>query len=367
MDLLDRLGLDHPILQAGMAGGIATPELVAAVSRAGALGTLGLVPPARLRADLRRARELDGGRAPAVGLLLPFTRPEHVEACLAERPRAVVLFFGFAREIVERLRGAGIPVIHQVGTPAEARRALAEGADALVAQGLEAGGHLLARAPRREALDAVLAVAGGAPVIAAGGIATRADVEAALAAGAAAVACGSRFLLTEEAGAHPAYQRRVLGAPRTLVTRLFGLGWRARHRVVPNRATDRWCDADGREPWLLAGVQRLGEAVARRSSGEGDGAASVLGRQRLGVPLFSPVSLRPGMDEALAEVTPLYAGEGVRWMDRVIPAAEAVALLAASAVAVPDGGDDLLLDGRGNVARAGRRSPPSRRREPSPS
>lgn len=240
-DLQDRLSLEHPVVQAGMGGGIATGTLAGAVSAAGGLGTVGILPPAKLAGELRRARALAPGKPVAVNLLLPFTKQAHVQACIDGRADAVVLFFGRAPAVVARLRDAGILVLHQVGDAAGARAALEDGADGLIAQGIEAGGHLQAVRPLDEALPEVLGVADGRPVLAAGGIGTAARSRALLDAGAAAVVAGTRFLLTEECEAHPEYQRRVLGATRTVETELFGLGWPARHRVVPNAATDRWC------------------------------------------------------------------------------------------------------------------------------
>ena len=96
--------------------------------------------------------------------------------------------------------------------------------------------------------------------------------------------------------------------------------------MAPNLATERWCDEQGAEPWLLAPVQRLAEVVARLSAPP-ESATRAAERQRLSLPFYTPASLRPGMPESLLEVTPLYAGEGVRAIHRVIPAAEAVAEL----------------------------------------
>ena len=328
MDLLDRLGIEHPVLQSGMGGGLATPELCAAVSCAGGLGAIGILPPAELAADLARARDLAGARPIAANLLLPFTTAAHVDVVIAARVRAVVLFYGFRPDVVRRLRDAGVMVLHQVGTAEEARRALADGADALIAQGVEAGGHLLGVEPREATLARVLEVAGAAPVVAAGGIAGARDLRAALGAGAAAVLCGSRFLLTEESGAHPAYKQRVLGATRTLVTRLFGLGWCAPHRVVPNRATTRWCDADGREPRLLEWAQRGTEGALQRLP-QSKRTLSIAARQRPWLPLYGPMSARPWMAEESIETTPLYAGVCVREIHRIVPAKEALAELVA--------------------------------------
>jgi NAD(P)H-dependent flavin oxidoreductase YrpB (nitropropane dioxygenase family) len=312
-----------------MGGGLATPELCAAVSRAGGLGAIGILPPAAFAADLRRARDLAGDRPIAANLLLPFTTAAHVDVVVAAGVRAVVLFYGFRPDVVRRLHDAGVVVLHQVGTAEEAWRALADGADVLIAQGVEAGGHLLGVEPRETTLPRILDVASAAPVVAAGGIAGAHALRAALGAGAAAVMCGSRFLLTEESGAHPAYKQRVLGAPRTLVTRLFGLGWCARHRVVPNLAMARWCDADGREPKLLEWMQRGAERLLQRLP-QSKETYAIAGHQRPWLPLYSPVSAWPWMPAESVEVTPLYAGVCVREIHRIISAAEAVAELVAS-------------------------------------
>ena len=323
--LRERLGIDYPIIQAGMGGGTAGPELVAAVSRAGALGSLGIEPVRHFAAGLRKARELSGGRPISANLLMPFTSRAHVDACIDEKVVAAVLFFGFNPEFVARLRAAGIFVLHQVGTVAEARRALADGADGLVVQGLEAGGHLLGVEPAAQALPRILSVAGGKPVLVSGGIADASDVSAAVAAGAAGVMAGSRFLLTEEAMAHPGYKPRVRGAERTLVTRLFGIAWPARHRVVPNQATERWAP-NGEEPIWVSALQRASRVLQMLPMS--NALIRVVMLQRVGLPFYTPASPLRWMEDRVCEVTPLYAGESARRIHKVIPAAQAVAELA---------------------------------------
>jgi len=322
VDLLARLRLERPVVQAGMGGGLAGAPLAAAVSAAGGLGTVGLVPdPRAFAAELRRARDRVGGRPLAANLLVPFLRRGHVDACLACGVDAVVLFCGRAPGAVARLRAAGVVVLQQVGTVSQARRALADGADGLIAQGAEAGGHVLGVEPTLAALTRLLAVGGDAPVLAAGGIAGRAAARAALDAGAAAVVAGTRFLLTDECRAHPEYKARALGATRTLRTLLFSAGWADPHRVLPNAATDRWCTPGARGPApalllnraLAPAVRRLPPSVARH--------------QRLGLPFFSPAPPLAGADPRFLEIAPLYAGVCAREIDRVVPAAEAVALL----------------------------------------
>ncbi|MGO9835736.1 MAG: NAD(P)H-dependent flavin oxidoreductase [Polyangiaceae bacterium] len=326
MDLLGRLRLERPVLQAGMGGGLATAELAAAVSRAGGLGTIGFAGTKQLAREVRRARELAPRRPVAVNLLLPFRRPSHIEVCVAEKVDAVVLFFGFDPGAVARLRAAGILVLHQVGTVEEARRAIAEGADALVAQGREAGGHLLATKSARAFLPEALEAAAGRPVVLAGGIADADDVRAALAGGAAAVLCGSRFLLTTECPAHPEYKRKVLGATRTLETTLFGVGWPARHRVVPNAATDRWCAPDGTPRRIVRALTRMSASLARVAPLDRAGLLPRL--QRVAIPLFGPEAPLEGADARFVEITPLYAGTCVQRIGAVVSAEEAVRALA---------------------------------------
>lgn len=326
MDVLDRLRLDHPVLQAGMGGGVSGPELAAAVAAAGGLGTLSLASPTAWRTGFRRIREQAPGRAVAVNLLMPFTRPHHVRACLDARVDVAVLFFGGDADLVARLHEGGVFVLAQVGTLAEATTALGHGVDGLVAQGVEAGGHLLGREPALAFLSRVRAVAGTRPVFVAGGIATADDTRRALSEGADGVAAGTRFLLTPESRAHPEYKQRVLASPTTMETTLFGFGWPARHRVVANAATRRWLRADGSVRRLPAVLNAVSGPVARVV---GDGLAARLPTmQRAWLPLLAPAPPLAGMPDEAVESNPLYAGETASRIDRLVPAAEAVALLA---------------------------------------
>jgi nitronate monooxygenase len=322
MDVADRLQLDVPVVQAGLGGGLARSELAAAVSAAGGLGTLGILPPPLLRRELRRAREAAPGRPVAVNLLMPYVVPEHVDVCATERPTVAVLFCGHSRDLVTRLREAGVTVLHQVGSVDGARRALADGADGLVLQGVEAGGHVLATQPLRRLLPQVRALGAGLPVLAAGGVVDASDVVDLQARGADAVVAGTRFLLTEECWAHPGYLQRVVESQTTVITRLFGAGWRDPHRVVPNAAVRRWCADDGRERWLPRAVTTATLPAARRVPMTRAGRMKRL--QRVGIPLFSPAALLRGEDAAGLETTPLYAGDGVARLTDVVPAAEAV-------------------------------------------
>jgi nitronate monooxygenase len=266
---LEKMGLERPVVQAGMAGGVAGGDLAGAVSAAGGLGTVGMMTPRAFAAALAEAHRKAPGRPVAANLLVPFIKRAHVAACLEANAALVVLHGGFAPRFLARLRAGGVPVFYTVGTVQQARRALAEGADGLVVQGVEAGGHLVGVEPLVDALARILEVTDGKPVLAAGGVADAADVRRVLAAGAAAAVAGTRFLLTAESGAHRAYRERVLAADRTLVTLLFEL-WLAvapqgdsqrGHRAVVSRRSTRAA--------LDAPCQRA-QRPARRRSPAGD-------------------------------------------------------------------------------------------------
>ncbi len=327
MDLLDRLGLEHPIAQAGMGGGTSGAELAGAVSGAGGLGTVGIMlAPQEMHDEIVRARAIAPGRPMAVNLLMPFARKSHVQACVDAGADCVVLFCGFDAGMVELLHAAGVLVLQQVGTVAQAARALRDGADGLIAQGIEAGGHLLGVEAALEFLPKALEVAGDRPVLLAGGIAEAVDVRRALDAGAAAAVAGTRFLLTEECAAHPAYKRRVLGATDTIETLLFSVAWHERHRVVPNAATERWCRGSVLGPGPVRTLNRIAAPLLR--SLPPSMSARALRMQRRSLPFYGPASILQGMDERLVEVTPLYAGESAGRIGSIVPAALAVRELA---------------------------------------
>lgn len=325
MDIADRLRLDVPVGQAGMGGGLAGAELAGAVARAGGLGTLGIDTPQRLRTSIERVRAQAPDRAVAVNLLMPFVHRRHVAVCVDARVDAVVLAFGEKRGLVEHLREAGIFVFVMVGTDAQAGAAIAVGADGLIAQGREAGGHLVGTMAALDFLPRARAAAAGRPVFVAGGIATGADTRAALDAGASGVIAGTRFLLTREANASRAYQQRILQADKTIETNLFGLSWPLRHRVVPNAATRRWCDRNGKAKTLPAALN----AASRPLSALGYFDAGPLMRlQSPALPFFTPLAPVAGVPDSWLDSAALYAGETALRIEELTSAARAVADLA---------------------------------------
>ena len=197
--------------------------------------------------------------------------------------------------------------------------AQAEGADAVIAQGVEAGGHVRGNEPALALLERVRHALGPAyPVLLAGGIADREDVQQALYAGATAAVLGTRFLMTEESHAHPVYKQRLVEQSDTVLTELFGMGWpSAPHRVLPNEATRRWLRGDSRGPGAVRAVNSaLAPVLSRVPMSVQDRLAST---QRVGMPFLSPMSVTEGRD-ALLESGPLYAGETVARIHDVQPA-----------------------------------------------
>jgi NAD(P)H-dependent flavin oxidoreductase YrpB (nitropropane dioxygenase family) len=318
MSVRERLGLERPVVGAGMGGGLSRSRLTIAIASAGGLGQLGIMPAPLLRSELAAHRAASAGPV-AVNLLLPFVRPAHVEVAAAAD--AVVTFWGPPRRV-----SSGV-WLHQSGSVDEALAAVRAGADGVIVQGVEAGGHVRGSLGALALLERVRAVLpAGFPVWLAGGVAAAWDVEVALAAGAEAVVVGTRLLLSEESHAHPEYKRRLVEARSTVLTELFGAGWPgAPHRVVENAATARWLRGDPRGPGWVRALQRASApAVSRLSLG----AAARLARwQRPWSPVLGPAAPTEGDGSPLVDAAPLYAGESVARCSDVRPAAEIVRAL----------------------------------------
>lgn len=300
-----------------MGGGLSRHELAAAVSEAGGLGTIAVNGATAIESQLAAARALTAGPI-AVNLLLPFARRSWFEA--AAGADAVVTFWGTPRR-----RTPGI-WIHQCGSVEEAHSAHAAGADAVIVQGVEAGGHVRGTIPALLLHERVRAeLPAGYPTLLAGGIAERGDVEMALEAGASGAVAGTRFLLSDESRAHPDYKRRALQATETVLTELFGVGWPAPHRVGRNAATDRWLGADPRGPRLNRALNRLSGPGARFAP------AAIQRRlaraQRPGSLLLTPAGPTDDGPTSLVEAGPLYMGQTVARINEIRPAAEIVAAL----------------------------------------
>ncbi|MEU2234629.1 NAD(P)H-dependent flavin oxidoreductase [Streptomyces vietnamensis] len=257
------LGVDFPVVQAGM-GGVAGPALAAAVSEAGGLGTVACYrsAPGRVarlvRETARRTR-----RRYAVGLvpeLMGARLAGQLAAALgaADRPLVVNSFGLPPADAAAAVRAAGHLLLVQVGSAAEAAAAARLGADVLALQGVAAGGRHLGGTTTRDLLARVRADGPHLPLLVAGGVADGRRLREAAAAGAHGALIGTLFVAAAESDAHPDYQRALAAARAedTLVTDRFGLGWPGRpHRVLagpvtsaadpPPRAVVAWLAEDG--------------------------------------------------------------------------------------------------------------------------
>ncbi len=217
--LCELLGIEHPILQGGMAWA-ASAELAAAVSNAGGLGIVGAgnAPAQAVRDELRRTRQLTGRPFGANVPLFTAGVEETLQVFIDEGVSVVTTGGGNAGPFLGPLQRAGIRVIPVVSSVALARRMARQGVDALIAEGMESGGHIgdVATLPLvPQVVDAV-----DIPVVAAGGIADGRGLAAALALGAAGIQMGTRFICTTECQAHPNYKQKILraGDRATMVT-----------------------------------------------------------------------------------------------------------------------------------------------------
>ncbi|KAK2971781.1 hypothetical protein RJ640_018470 [Escallonia rubra] len=231
------LGLEYGVVQGPLGPDISGPELVAAVSNAGGLGLLRAPDwesPDHVRELIRKTRTLTN-KPFGVGVVLAFPHKENLKAILDEKVAFLQLSWGECpEELVLEAHRAGVKVVPQVGSLEEAEKAAHVGVDAIIVQGLEAGGHVLGQAGLVSLLPAVVDLVGGKdiPVIAAGGIADERGYVAALALGAQGVCLGTRFVATEESYAHPAYKRKLVELGKTEYTDVFG---RARWPGAPQR------------------------------------------------------------------------------------------------------------------------------------
>ncbi|MCI0453400.1 MAG: nitronate monooxygenase [Candidatus Dadabacteria bacterium] len=268
--LCDFLGIDFPIICAPM-GFVTGAELAAAVSNAGGLGIMAFSgnPPEALRQEIRRLRSLTD-RPFGVNLILHYPVEEHVTVCIEEKVPILSFFWGDPSRFVERAHAVGIKVFHQVGSVRTAQRAVKAGVDVIIAQGVEAGGHIEGEVTTMALVPRVVDAISPIPVVATGGIADARGFVAALALGADGVSLGTRFLATTESNAHPIYKERVLKANEedTVLTTLFGHGWpNAPHRTIRTAFVEEWLGKEergneSRSDELVIGETRIaGELV----------------------------------------------------------------------------------------------------------
>jgi NAD(P)H-dependent flavin oxidoreductase YrpB (nitropropane dioxygenase family) len=282
----DLLRIRHPIVLGGMAGSTSVP-LVAAVSNAGGLGTLGIArtPAEQIPREIGAIREAT--KAPfGVNFLLFLAREPAIDAALNARPPVFSAAWARAdqdlRALFGRAHEAGCLVMYMAGTVPGALRAKAAGADVIVAQGTEGGGHVGWMATMA-VLPMIVDAVGSTPVLAAGGIADGRGLAAALALGAQGAVLGTRFLATRESPLHPNFKQALLESDGhdTVLTEIPDI---ARASVWPgamarsrrNAFIERWA---GREWELRARQPEVAAAMERaREIGDADNASLLMGQ-----------------------------------------------------------------------------------------
>jgi len=269
--LTKMFGLQHPLVLGPM-GGVSGGHLAATVSNAGGLGLVGggYGDAAWLRAELARVKQ-ETDQPWGVGLITWSIDRSVLDLALSFRPAAFMLSFGDPRPYAEAIHAAGCKLICQVQDVEQAQVARAAGADLIVAEGTEAGGHSGARATL-PLVPAVVDAAAGVPVVAAGGIADGRGLAAALMLGAQGALLGTRFYASAEALGQDEAKRRIVAArgEQTARTRVFdivrGYAWPQTYpgRALRNGFLERWT---GREDDLAAQLEteRAAYQAAARS------------------------------------------------------------------------------------------------------
>ncbi len=304
------LGIEHPIVEAPMS---ADPALPAAVSNAGGLGSLGLSWSDDAGDVISETAALTD-RPFAGNFVLTSDQQRRLDQALSAGLRIVSFLWGDPHRYVDAVHDAGGLVMHTVGSAEEARRAVGGGVDVVVAQGWEAGGHVLGRVATLPLVPSVVDAVAPLPVIAAGGIGDARGVAAVLALGAQAAWLGTRFLLAEEMPIHEEYRRRLIAATETdpeWYANLYEVGWPdSPHRAIHNSTAEGWEAAGCPPPGSRPGE---GEVIAHFASGEP-------------ILRYSPAPPMVGTTGEI-EALSLWGGQSVALARQTLPAAEIVAEL----------------------------------------
>ena len=322
----DAYSLTTPIAQAGMAFVGALPELAVAVSNAGALGSLGvgLMPVAAMVETIGAVRA--GTTRPLnVNLITPFAKPEQIDAVCAAGVAVASFHWGHPpTSFIRQLHGAGVRVFEQVGSVDDAKRAVDDGVDVVVAQGLEAGGHNYATLPTYALLPIVLDSVSPALVLASGGIADGRGLAAALMLGADGAWIGTRLAATAESAAHEGYKDRLVAARGTDTARTQVFGPETPQfnptRVLRNRVVREWHDRADEVPRDTSGLEVIGHTT--------------LNGEPVDMRKFSFLVPMRGLTTGDLEEMALLAGQGVGLVDSIEPAATVIETITAQARAV---------------------------------
>lgn len=316
--ICDLLGVRYPILNAGI-GPAAGPDLAAAVTNAGGFGVLGGggMPIEAVRNRVVQTRALTRGPF-GFNIIIegPATRDDvqHVEAMAETGVAVIVMFWGDAKPYVECVHQHGAKVFVQVGSLDEAMQAAEAGVDAVIAQGVEAGGHVRGTTSIWDLLPATVEALQPLPVLASGGIGDAPGVARALAMGAAGVSLGTRFVACDETWAHPAYKERIVNAYAgdTVLNELYDYDWpNAPHRTLRNKTYEDWqaagCPPRGSKPGE-------GTSIGRRTNSMGG---------RVEWMRYASGTAAPDFDGDI-EYAPLWAGESCSVVNDIKPAADIV-------------------------------------------
>ncbi|HZB31303.1 MAG TPA: nitronate monooxygenase [Streptosporangiaceae bacterium] len=313
----EKFAIPYPFACAGMAFAGGTPELAVAVTRAGGIGAVGaaLIPPDRLRHIINEVRRGVGAAPFNINLITYFDNAESVRVCAEERVPIVSYHWGHPpADQLKYLREAGVSVWEQVGSADAAKLAVDDGAEVVVAQGWEAGGHNYGGLPAMVGVPAIVdAVGDHVPVLAAGGITDGRQVAAALCLGADGVWVGTRLVASAEAQVHPEHHRRLISSlgEDTVRTAIFGPEWPEFNpmRVQRNRVVADWNDRLDQVPTDRDSLEQVGTTVFQ-------GAETVLRKFNV---------LPPGPEtKADWEEMPWLMGQGVGLVHDIKPAAEIV-------------------------------------------
>lgn len=265
--LCELLGIEYPVIQGGMAW-VATAELAAAVSNGGGLGLIaaGGAPADVVRDQIKKCREMtDKPFGVNVMLMSPFAE-EVMNVIMEEKPAVVATGAGNPGKYMEGLKAAGIKVLPVIASVAMAQRMEKLGADAIIAEGTEAGGHI--GEITTMCLIPQIADAVSVPVVAAGGIADKRGAVAAFALGADGIQVGTRFICSNECIAHENYKNAVLKAKdRDAV--VTGRSTGAPVRALKNKLTREYQRLE-KENAPFEEIEQLGVGGLRRAFQEGD-------------------------------------------------------------------------------------------------
>lgn len=313
---IETFGVSVPLIQGPM-GGVSGPDLVAAVADSGALGVLPIWADSLevAQTSIKKVQEKTG-KAFAVNLRSDLDQIEHISMAADMGITIFHLFWGSPSESAAGIRSRNCKFIATVSDKESAMRALDSGANALVVQGVEAGGHVLSELPLVELFDQVISFSGETPLIAAGGIVESDEARGYLDRGASAVLCGTRFVASIESEAHDNYKAAIINASGESTVRsvCYDLGWPdAPHRTLRNSTYQIWEDA---------GFPPMGERP-----GEGDLVLTT--QEGRSLPRYLVMPPKKGMNgDILAGA--LYAGIGVNKISSILSTADIVSSFKAS-------------------------------------